>query len=76
MTSLPYRSDFVDDPGFWKGKSVHDRVQKSFPVNVAFVRSTTQPIPPVSSRTVENDAKSSVITAYTIELIVTTKLDT
>ena len=68
--------DGVDDPGFWKGKSVHDRIQKSFPVNVAFVRSTTQPIPPISSHTVENDAKSPVVTAYTIVLIVTTKLDT
>ena len=52
-----------------------DRVKELLPVNVAFVGSTTQPISPVSPRTVENDAKSAVIATYTIVLIVTTKLD-
>ena len=67
--------DGVDDPGLWEGKFVHDRVKELLPVNVAFVGSTTQPVSPVSPRTMQNDAKSAVISAYTIIMIVATELD-
>ena len=76
FAALQTTLDVVDDPGHRKGKFVHDRIQKLFPVNIAFVGSATQPIPPKSLSMMMNTAQRSVVATYTIVLIVTMKLDT
>jgi hypothetical protein len=76
FAALPAILDVVDDPGHRKGKFVHDRIQKLFPVNVTFVGSAAQPIPPQPLSMMMNITQRPIVATYTIVLIVATKLDT
>ena len=59
------------DSGFGKRKFVKNRVHILRPVYVAFVGSSTQPVPPISSRLVDNLAKPPDVTNNAVVLIVT-----
>ncbi|MGA7279743.1 MAG: hypothetical protein WBW79_17535, partial [Desulfocapsaceae bacterium] len=48
FAALPAILNVVDDPGHRKGKFVIDGLQIFLPVNVTFVGSAAQPIPPQS----------------------------
>ena len=76
FAALPAILDVVDDPGHRKGKFVHDRIQKLFPVYVTFVGSAAQPIPPQPLSMMMNITQRPIVATYTIVLIVATKLDT
>ena len=65
----------VVDSGFGKRKFVKNRVYIFSPVYVAFVGSSTQPVPPISSCLVDNFAKQPDITNNPVVLIVTTEFN-
>ena len=65
----------VVDPRLGKCKFVKNRVYILFPVYVAFVGSSTQPVPPISSRLVEYLAKQPDVTDNAVVLIVTTEFN-
>ena len=65
----------VVDSGFGKRKFVKDRVHILSPVYVAFMGSSTQPVPPISSRLVDNLAKQPDVTNNAVVLIVTTEFN-
>jgi hypothetical protein len=64
-----------NDPGPRKTKLVHNGFDELFPVNIAFVGSAAQPIPPKSPRPMKNSAQRPMVTNYPIVTIVTTELD-
>jgi hypothetical protein len=68
-------SDIGDDPGDRKAKFVHNGIYELFPVNIAFVGSAAQPIPPKSPNPMKNTAQRPIVTNYTIVPIVTTELN-
>ena len=76
FATLPAILDVVDDPGHRKGELVINGIQIFMPINVAFVGSATQPVPPKSPRMMMNTAQCPIVTNYAIVLIVTSELDT
>jgi hypothetical protein len=75
FAALQTSSAVVVDSGFGKRKFVKNRVHILSPVYVAFVGSSTQPIPPISSRLVDNLAKQPDVTNNAVVLIVTTEFN-
>jgi hypothetical protein len=68
-------SGIGDDPGHWKAKFVHNGIYELFPVNIAFVGSAAQPIPPKLHSPMKNTAQRPIVPNYTVVPIVTTELD-
>ena len=71
FAALQTSSAVVVDPGLGKRKFVKNRVRILSPVYVAFMGSSTQPIPPISSRLMDNLAKQPDVTDNAVVLIVT-----
>ena len=65
----------VVDFGLGKRKFADNRVHIFYPVYVAFMGSSAQPISPKSSRLMDNLAKHPDVTYNTVVLIVTTEFD-
>jgi hypothetical protein len=68
-------SAVVVDSRLGKRKFVKNRVHILSPVYVAFMGSSTQPIPPISSRLMDNLAKQPDVTDNAVVLIVTTEFN-
>ena len=65
----------VVDLGLGKRKFVRNRVRILAPVYVALVGSSTQPVPPISFRLMDNLAKQPDVTNNAVVLIVTTEFN-
>ena len=71
FTTLQTSLAVVVDPGFGKRKFVKNRVHILSPVYVALMGSSTQPVPPISSRLMDNLAKQPDVADNAVVLIVT-----
>jgi hypothetical protein len=76
FATLPAILDVVDDPGHRKGELIINGMQIFMPVNVSFVASSAQPVPPKSLRMMMNTAQCPIVICYAIVLIVTSELNT
>ncbi len=74
MTSLPYRSDIVDDPGFWQWEMGQMMLIEPLPAYLAATVPTSQPEPPSPFHALKVHFQQLVIPRYPEILVVAAQL--